>query len=365
MTPENEEGAHQTPIPTPNSLSPASLAPAADGREGGTTKVASEPFVMVPLRVLRNGLSREDKALYFELLSYAWQSGACWPKQETLANDLNCSTRAIRRGLERLEEAGYIQREWQGTPAKRVYVLTTGTTAVSTLKLNSRLDASDLPRSAISVLQEVDAIEQVDTAGGAYAEATPATPAPPAPPSVRTSPRAETRSGEGVGEGALVYPPGIASNNNGLNALPPSSLEPLAVSDEAGVRAVEIVTRLGSDVTDGQFVALVHRALAESESGVEACLAKIEQAQAAGRVSHASGLLIRMLGDGDHLRLNGHNGIAAGECCLFCGKPQAKDFSRFNGGQPMFLCDHDAEHVNPGGELRSYAELAAEDPAPR
>lgn len=90
-------------------------------------------------------------------------------------------------------------------------------------------------------------------------------------------------------------------------------------------------------------------------------MAKVEQAQAAGRVSNASGLLIKMLRDHDHLRLNDHNGRPTGERCWACGNPDVQDYSRFNGGSPLFLCGRDAEmSVTVDGVPRTFAELAAE-----
>jgi hypothetical protein len=93
-----------------------------------------------------------------------------------------------------------------------------------------------------------------------------------------------------------------------------------------------------------------------------ACVRKAQEAQeaqAAGRVSNTTGLLIRMLRDNDHHRL----GRPAGERCLVCGNPQAEDFSRFNGGSPL-LCALHAGLASPGGELRSFAELAEAEAAP-
>ena len=51
------------------------------------------------------------KAVLLMLANYADEDGVCFPSQNTLANECECSTRAISNWLKRFEEAGLIARE--------------------------------------------------------------------------------------------------------------------------------------------------------------------------------------------------------------------------------------------------------------
>ena len=51
------------------------------------------------------------KAVLLMLANYADEDGICFPSQNTLANECECSTRAISNWLKRFEEAGLIARE--------------------------------------------------------------------------------------------------------------------------------------------------------------------------------------------------------------------------------------------------------------
>lgn len=51
------------------------------------------------------------KAVLLMLANYADEDGICFPSQNTLANECECSTRAISNWLKRFEDAGLIARE--------------------------------------------------------------------------------------------------------------------------------------------------------------------------------------------------------------------------------------------------------------
>lgn len=66
---------------------------------------------MVPNLVLRDSsLSCTARLLYAVLKSYSWQTGQCWPKQETLMQDLGVgSDHTLRAALRELQHAGLVE----------------------------------------------------------------------------------------------------------------------------------------------------------------------------------------------------------------------------------------------------------------
>ena len=79
--------------------------------------------------VLKNGYWRAIKTspgaklLYFCLLSYAWQDGACFPGQARLAEDCGTTERTVRRWLIELESSGYIEVRQRGLNLTNLYVI--------------------------------------------------------------------------------------------------------------------------------------------------------------------------------------------------------------------------------------------------
>jgi len=74
--------------------------------------VARRAFGTVNANVLRSpAISVSAKAVYCLLTTYADESGACWPSNETLAKALGVTDRTIRTLLSELIEKGVIRRE--------------------------------------------------------------------------------------------------------------------------------------------------------------------------------------------------------------------------------------------------------------
>lgn len=81
-----------------------------------------EGFTQIPNVVLTHpGLSGNAKITYGVLLSYAWQKDFCWPAQERLAQDTNCSVRTVQRYVTELETAGLIRVRRQGLNRPNIY----------------------------------------------------------------------------------------------------------------------------------------------------------------------------------------------------------------------------------------------------
>jgi len=81
-------------------------------------------FSATPRLVLRNpNLSRNSKTTYSLLLDYAWQTGSCFPGQQTLANDLGVSVRTVQRDLEELKNSGLIDWKQRGKNRTNIYYI--------------------------------------------------------------------------------------------------------------------------------------------------------------------------------------------------------------------------------------------------
>lgn len=69
-------------------------------------------FAIVPTAVLRDpALTAQDKLVVTILVTYADESGYCWPAIKTLAVDAGLSESTVKRSLAHLEEIGVVERE--------------------------------------------------------------------------------------------------------------------------------------------------------------------------------------------------------------------------------------------------------------
>src|SRR3989344_7756030 len=81
-------------------------------------------FVQIPRVVLMHPkLSYGAKVAYGVLLGYAWQDDFCYPAQESIAKDLNCSTRQVRRLLTELKDHGLVSWKQMGLTKPNIYTL--------------------------------------------------------------------------------------------------------------------------------------------------------------------------------------------------------------------------------------------------
>ena len=81
-------------------------------------------FTQIPNVVLKHPkISFGAKVAYGVLLSYAWSEDFCFPAQERLAKDLNCSVRQVQRLLTELKEHGFITWKQQGLNRPNIYYL--------------------------------------------------------------------------------------------------------------------------------------------------------------------------------------------------------------------------------------------------
>ena len=91
--------------------------------------VAGDPatrfgFTQVPNFMLTNkALSVGAKLAYAMLLKYAWSDDACFPGQQTLADDLGAGERSVRTYLKELEDAGFLEVMQRGLGKTNLYRL--------------------------------------------------------------------------------------------------------------------------------------------------------------------------------------------------------------------------------------------------
>ena len=81
-------------------------------------------FTQIPNVVLKHpGVSYGAKVAWGVLMSYAWQKDFCFPAQERLARDMNCTVRQVQRLLGELREAGFVTWKQQGLNRPNIYYL--------------------------------------------------------------------------------------------------------------------------------------------------------------------------------------------------------------------------------------------------
>jgi hypothetical protein len=81
-------------------------------------------FTQVPNVVLKHrDISFGAKVAFGVLLSYAWSEDFCFPAQDRLAKDLNCSVRQVQRLLTELKDHSFITWKQQGLNRPNIYYL--------------------------------------------------------------------------------------------------------------------------------------------------------------------------------------------------------------------------------------------------
>ena len=90
----------------------------------GADPVTRHGFTQVPNFILTNKqLSVGAKLTYALLLKYAWSDDACFPGQQTLAEDMGAGERSVRSYLKELELAKLLNVEQRGLGKTNLYRL--------------------------------------------------------------------------------------------------------------------------------------------------------------------------------------------------------------------------------------------------
>ena len=90
----------------------------------GANPVTLHGFTQVPNFILTSpAISVGAKLVYAMLLKYAWGDSACFPGQTKLAEDMGSGERSVRRYLEELEKAGFLEIEQRGLGKTNLYRL--------------------------------------------------------------------------------------------------------------------------------------------------------------------------------------------------------------------------------------------------
>jgi len=94
-------------------------------------------FTQIPNVVLRNPeLTATAIRLYALLLSYAWQTGSCFPGEDMLAVEMGVTSRTVRNALNELREYKLITWERRGLGKVNIYYI-------------ERLDGQYVPRAFV------------------------------------------------------------------------------------------------------------------------------------------------------------------------------------------------------------------------
>ncbi len=120
--------ARRSPVTAPSPLphDPRAVSTTAEGAGGPTIiiedEVLRQGFTQLPNFLFQiRGLSHGAKLAYALILSYAWQGGYCFPGQETLARDLEVSTRSVIEYLKELQASGLIRIQRRGLGMTNIY----------------------------------------------------------------------------------------------------------------------------------------------------------------------------------------------------------------------------------------------------
>ena len=89
----------------------------------GFDPVSAGGFTQVPNLLLNSkDLSPIAKLAYAKLLSYAWHNNLVFPGQETMADDIGSSKSTVNRGIQELEEKGWLNIQRRGQGKTNLYV---------------------------------------------------------------------------------------------------------------------------------------------------------------------------------------------------------------------------------------------------
>ena len=90
----------------------------------GADPVTLQGFTQVPNFILTNTtISVGAKLAYAMLLKYAWGDERCFPGQAKLAEDMGGGERSIRRYLDELEKANFLEIKQRGLGRTNLYKL--------------------------------------------------------------------------------------------------------------------------------------------------------------------------------------------------------------------------------------------------
>ena len=90
----------------------------------GFDPISAGGFTQIPNHLLNSkDLSAVAKIVYAKLLSYAWDNNRVFPGQERMAEDIGSSKSTVNRGIQELEDKGWLVIQRRGQGKTNVYVL--------------------------------------------------------------------------------------------------------------------------------------------------------------------------------------------------------------------------------------------------
>ncbi len=90
----------------------------------GFDPVSAGGFTQVPNMLLNSvELSAVAKLVYTKLLSYAWHNKRVFPGQQRMGEELGLSKSTVNRGIQELEQGGWLTVERRGQGQTNIYTL--------------------------------------------------------------------------------------------------------------------------------------------------------------------------------------------------------------------------------------------------
>lgn len=90
----------------------------------GFDPVSAGGFTQIPNMLLNDkDLTFVAKIVYAKLLSYAWNNNRVFPGQERMAEEIGSTKSTVNRGIQELEEKGWLKIERRGQGQTNLYTL--------------------------------------------------------------------------------------------------------------------------------------------------------------------------------------------------------------------------------------------------
>ena len=90
----------------------------------GADVFTRQGFTQVPNPILKSKrISPGAKLAYTALLSYAWNTGACYPGQERMGVDIGVTRQTVNEYIKELEKKGYVSVKRRGQGKSNYYYI--------------------------------------------------------------------------------------------------------------------------------------------------------------------------------------------------------------------------------------------------
>ena len=117
-------GFAHDPAPTPAPTQPTDEGPAPPAAPLGVPPLCDSNLLLTGIRVLREANKTGAVAVYAAIVVRCSDSGACWPRQATLAADVGVCVRTVKNSIRQCVDAGLLTVQRRAANRSSVYRLT-------------------------------------------------------------------------------------------------------------------------------------------------------------------------------------------------------------------------------------------------